>query len=240
MHAKQQSLSASVDLVFRPKRNSLKTVNPKGESLRQYRAALCKVVYRLGTLSVSQREPPIGEVSHTASALTRGAYACNMGGMGIIQRQRKHCQRCSKPFHPTGANCKRCPKCRREYELEARRERWHRTYVKKGYNQKGPNNNAWKGGRSPQYYQKVAALLPPTCARCGTSAVLVHHKDENRSNSDLSNLERMCKRCHQLIHECARNLPKKVVFKSKPCIECGHLFVPTGPRSTKCTQHMKV
>lgn len=129
-------------------------------------------------------------------------------GMGIKQRPAKRCIRCLKRFTPTGANCKRCAPCRQEHHLEVCKERWQRTYVKKGYTQAGANNNAWAGGRSPAYYRKVAfEAHGDRCLRCRDSAVLVHHKDGNRSNSAVDNLEPLCKRCHQLEHDCASNLP---------------------------------
>jgi hypothetical protein len=157
--------------------------------------------------------------------------------MGFVQQKAKakKCLRCKRRFLPTGPNCKRCESCRREHAIEACKEYRRRTFIKKGYNQAGANNNAWKGGRSPQYYQKIAKQHHPNlCARCGARAALVHHKDENRSNSDPSNLEMLCKRCHQLEHQCARNLPKVVVFKPRVCVECTSDFAPTGPRDKRC------
>jgi hypothetical protein len=149
--------------------------------------------------------------------------------------QRKTCIRCHKEFKPTGANTKRCPPCRHEHHLEACKDRWHRTYVKKGYNQSGKNNNAWKGGSSPAFYQKVAYTTHGTnCVRCGATAALVHHKDGDRSNSQADNLEPLCKRCHQTEHDCAANLPDKVVFHMRECVSCSSRFRPTGPRSKYC------
>jgi hypothetical protein len=120
----------------------------------------------------------------------------------------KPCERCGELFTPTGSNCKRCPPCRREHHLESCKNRWHRTYEKKGYDQAGEKNNAWNGGSSPEYYQKVAYdHYGKICQRCGAEAVLVHHKDEDRTNSSVDNLEPLCKRCHQVHHDCASNLP---------------------------------
>lgn len=48
------------------------------------------------------------------------------------------------------------------------------------------------------------------CQRCGRSKGLfgwrlhVHHKDENRQNNDLSNLEVLCPRCHMREHGARR------------------------------------
>lgn len=156
-------------------------------------------------------------------------------GMGHVQREAKACNRCGEQFTPTGVNCKRCPPCRHAHHLESCKKRWHTTYVKKGRNQKGENNNAWKGGSSPAYYQKVAfSTHGDRCLRCRDEAVLVHHKDGNRKNPDPSNLEVLCKRCHQLEHDCAGNLPQKVKFKPRTCARCGERFHPTGPRGIHC------
>jgi 5-methylcytosine-specific restriction endonuclease McrA len=47
------------------------------------------------------------------------------------------------------------------------------------------------------------------CNRCKSSNNLgVHHKDRNRSNNEISNLEVLCARCHRIEHECWKNLPK--------------------------------
>jgi HNH endonuclease len=75
----------------------------------------------------------------------------------------------------------------------------------KMHNQDGATNPAWKGGRDPKTYRKN---LQSICERCGsTRFLLIHHKDENRSNNEPGNLETLCKRCHQLHHGCVSNLP---------------------------------
>jgi hypothetical protein len=65
------------------------------------------------------------------------------------------------------------------------------------------------------------------CERCGvTEQLCVHHKDENRYNNELSNLETLCRRCHQLHHDCAKNLPIPI-RKPRPkrkCEWCCDLF----------------
>ena len=162
--------------------------------------------------------------------------------LGMGHRQRKECARCRKSFLPTGRNCKRCEPCRKEHHLEVCKKRWHSTYVKKGHDQAGPRNNAWKGGVSPAYYRKVGfAAHGGQCARCSVDATLVHHKNGNRSDSSPGNLEPLCKRCHQLEHDCAGNLPKQVVFKLRTCVICHQEFVPTGPRGARCGRlHAKV
>lgn len=170
------------------------------------------------------------------SSLTRRVLHVKSMTIGMLKRKAIPCVRCPKKFVPTGTRDMRCPPCRRLHFLESCKKRWHRTYVKKGYNQKGENNNAWSGGSSPQYYQQVAFKAHGRkCMRCGKKAVLVHHKDENRKNNSPSNLEVLCKRCHQLEHRCADNLPTKVKFKARICTICSKRYRPTGPRQLRCT-----
>lgn len=47
------------------------------------------------------------------------------------------------------------------------------------------------------------------CERCNEDLIdagqywwVVHHRDHNQYNNDRSNLELLCKRCHQIEHEC--------------------------------------
>ena len=159
--------------------------------------------------------------------------------MGSIQRKKVHptkeCARCGAQFRPTGPNTKRCSKCRYVHHLEYCKEKHHSTYIKKGYNQKGEKNNAWKGGVSPAYYQRIAfSIHGLLCVRCSRKGVLVHHLDGDHANSSPDNLEVLCKRCHQVGHDCASNLPKKVEFKKRYCEVCSKSFQPTGPRSKRC------
>jgi len=156
-----------------------------------------------------------------------------MPGMGHTH-QNKVCLSCGNDFIPTGQNTKRCPPCRRQYNLQRNRERWHNTYQKKGRNQRGENNNNWKGGVAPSSYQRICFDAHGKHCRCGNLAVLVHHLNEDRSDNRPENLQPMCKRCHQVGHDCAANLPSVVVFKPRKCTKCAHVYQPTGPRGSTC------
>lgn len=47
------------------------------------------------------------------------------------------------------------------------------------------------------------------CTKCKSQKnLLIHHKDEDRTNNHPSNLEVLCKRCHQVEHQCWSTLPK--------------------------------
>lgn len=61
------------------------------------------------------------------------------------------------------------------------------------------------GLESSTKYRKTAfAFLPQQCVRCGYSKILgvlqVHHKDRNRKNNKIENLEILCPTCHQEEH----------------------------------------
>ncbi len=123
-----------------------------------------------------------------------------------VQRKQKRCLTCQKDFVPTGNNCKFCPTCSKENGVSKRKERHKQTYVRKGYHQSKTSNNNWKGGIG--IYRQLIATY--SCSRCGSQKNLcVHHKDEDRQNNEVDNLECLCKKCHQRQHECWKSLPKK-------------------------------
>lgn len=76
--------------------------------------------------------------------------------------------------------------------------------VGSGGNQLGENNHRYKNGIGI-YSKKAFEFYGKVCNRCNSkNRLLVHHKDENRSNNELSNLEILCKKCHQ-DHHCLRD-----------------------------------
>lgn len=75
------------------------------------------------------------------------------------------------------------------------------------------NNRLFKRGKShpnfidgSSYYRKIVLenLDNPKCERCGYSksikALHVHHKDGNRKNNEIENLELLCANCHYIEH----------------------------------------
>ena len=55
------------------------------------------------------------------------------------------------------------------------------------------------------HYRNVAfSNKPKICERCGyganEKAIIIHHKDRNRNNNKLSNLELICPNCHYEEH----------------------------------------
>lgn len=134
------------------------------------------------------------------------------------------CIDCGETHEKTGRNQKRCEFCG-PIARAATTKKWMRDPSKNNrftgtgsgaHNTPGEAHPMWNGGESkfvqvlaPAYYQRVRY-----CERCsidlkGVSPAMraVHHKDHNRKNNDESNFELLCKRCHQIEHECWKNFP---------------------------------
>lgn len=68
----------------------------------------------------------------------------------------------------------------------------------------GPNHPFWTGGEDTYRRVLLEAKVPLKCSQCGYSdkrVLVAHHKDENRKNNKLKNLEWFCRNCHYLIHK---------------------------------------
>jgi len=141
-------------------------------------------------------EPSLVENSTMACVETRQGVCikCN----NVITNKRKRLKFCS-------------PKCRNAYNAYQwclRKSKFEKPGVGSGGNQKGEKNHMYKTGIG-SYSKKGFTNLPNVCNRCGDlEKLLVHHKDENRSNNELDNLEILCKRCHQE-HHSARDISGK-------------------------------
>lgn len=138
------------------------------------------------------------------------------------------CEHCGKETTRNSNRQKYCPDCKVIVERQKALDRYYarekdeiykaeraiyyaeyRAGERRGYNQSGVNNNNWRGGASSVYYDK---FMKRTCERCGASTnLLVHHRDRNRHNNSLDNLETLCKRCHQIEHRCWENFTKGIV-----------------------------
>lgn len=71
------------------------------------------------------------------------------------------------------------------------------------YFRSGENNGNYIDS-SNRYREKALKEYGYTCQRCGyaehKAAIVVHHKDHDRSNADISNLEVLCANCHAIHH----------------------------------------
>ncbi|KQL21872.1 hypothetical protein AN957_09995 [Cytobacillus solani] len=77
--------------------------------------------------------------------------------------------------------------------------------------------NNYKGIDVKHYRKKALRYYGDSCNRCGINENLqVHHKDRNRSNNELDNLEVLCYDCHSEEH--------KNEFKRERCPETGRFL----------------
>lgn len=74
------------------------------------------------------------------------------------------------------------------------------------------------------------------CQRCTDDLInadryhwVVHHKDHNHWNHSLDNLELLCKRCHQIEHECHKAFSKRATTSREAYTQAGgNAENPTG------------
>lgn len=120
--------------------------------------------------------------------------------MKFVSKEKRTCVQCNKEFQPVSNRQKTCSKeCQDERE---RSEALRRYYERKDGSFKSQVENTGVG-----LYRSALSNIT-SCMRCGSTKFLVtHHKDGNRKNNSLDNLEKICKRCHQLEHNCKSNLP---------------------------------
>lgn len=144
----------------------------------------------------------------------------------------KNCIDCNKEFRitaPAHVLCSECKSERNKKRKELNRirayEAWKERVIKEGRshvigvgkggsNKKGSESTSWKNGIS--YFHKRKKELKNErryCERCNKDLIdattyewVCHHKDHNRDNNVDDNFEIMCKRCHQLEHDCIKNL----------------------------------
>lgn len=135
----------------------------------------------------------------------------------------KICTDCGKTYKATGPAGKYCTACAETHKELQRRKK--KLYAEKRRRERGCKigRGAPPGNKHPNYKhgkyvsqtqcRKYKELASHTCERCGedlTDATqyqwVMHHKDRDHSNHDLMNLELLCKRCHQLEHQCQDNL----------------------------------
>lgn len=74
------------------------------------------------------------------------------------------------------------------------------------YQKSGEEHPNWKGGVKPDVYRRRAFdAYGKACMRCGTieehdNDIHVHHRDRNRRNGAVENLEVLCRTCHMQEH----------------------------------------
>lgn len=123
----------------------------------------------------------------------------------------RSCRKCNETFFAIGPSAVNCPTCAAEVHLDKSKITNDNYRRRKGVNVgigsgngagSGPEHHSYKTGVG-LYSVKYLATVEHICERCKTDIDFsnsykwcVHHKDRNRENNNLSNLELLCKRCH--------------------------------------------
>jgi predicted nucleic acid-binding Zn ribbon protein len=117
-----------------------------------------------------------------------GNVYCSLACYGISCRKEKPCIICGTPILAS-ANKKTCSrKC----------ANIHRTGIKYKLNRPRDKVKSYK-----QLKIRLLKLRGNTCERCGYNKLeilQVHHKDKDRNNNNLKNLELICPNCHYEEH----------------------------------------
>lgn len=138
----------------------------------------------------------------------------------------KICIDCLELYPARGTNSKYCLKCLDIITKIKQCERQQRYRIKNGLikksgvgsggNQLGSDNHRYKTGIYSNFVSEGKKMKEEigSCERCGKSLKdstpsewCCHHKDHDRTHNERSNYELLCKRCHQLEHNCESNLP---------------------------------
>ena len=161
----------------------------------------------------------------------------------------KNCKYCGTSYVPTGSSSYFCSDtCRYNYYKETGKLKIYRdTFNKKagcmvgvgsgGLTKTGKDNPAYRNGNgSYRYYGRKLKESGVPCNRCGKDlttanrgAWCTHHIDEDRTNNSIENLELLCKRCHQIHHDCGyKSLPslKKVQRLSRQGVDVTDIEAP--------------
>lgn len=108
-------------------------------------------------------------------------------------------------------NCATCGKEIFKRESDSKRSKTGNLYCSKRCStinnnrlfKKWENHPKYKNGRATYRNHKLNSVENPKCQRCDYSNVLaleIHHKDRNRKNNELENLEILCSNCHTIEH----------------------------------------
>lgn len=135
--------------------------------------------------------------------------------------KQKLCKNCSTEITPTGSAQLYCPSCADIVRRESARLRakiYRAAKGKKvgvgkgGANSSFTEDSQYKNGRG--FFQKNRnriRLERRYCSKCSKDLLdasrymwVIHHIDHNRLNNDPSNWALLCKRCHQIEHNCHR------------------------------------
>lgn len=132
----------------------------------------------------------------------------------------KQCAICNKNYIPKGSSSKYCSdECAAIY-AKTRQKDYQDKYNRKKGRQVGVGSGGLTGfGKDNFNYKNGIGIFAKIrrsikeeiryCERCNTDLLhvdrfhwCVHHKDHDRTHNERDNLELLCKRCHQIEHNC--------------------------------------
>jgi hypothetical protein len=140
------------------------------------------------------------------------------------QLKEKQCLICGVLFQPTGSCAKYCVPCQGIHLKEYHRKYMYARKVASGEIQnpgvgsggltgRGKANHMYRDGLAivKNYLGKQLKEERRYCEACRKDLLSVnkwqwciHHKDHDQSNNEIENLMLLCKRCHQIHHQCFR------------------------------------
>ena len=100
---------------------------------------------------------------------------------------------------------------RKSVEARTGQKRSEETKRKLSLGKQGKNNPNYIYGLSG-CVREAFKHYPQKCNRCGYNnrqALLVHHKDRNRKNNRIENLEIICRNCHAIEHKLYKNFKRE-------------------------------
>jgi predicted nucleic acid-binding Zn ribbon protein len=137
---------------------------------------------------------------------------------------KKECSVCGNTYTPIGSCSKYCSDECKKVILRSKQKEYSARYNKKrgrevgvgsgGLTKSGKDNFNYKTGLG--IFAKLRPIIKEKiryCERCNKDLInatryewCIHHKDHNRNNNSEDNFELLCKRCHQIEHNCIKAL----------------------------------
>lgn len=136
--------------------------------------------------------------------------------------KQKSCTICNNLYQPTGRCSKYCTSCREIQYKNIQKIAGDKYRLAKGCHVGVGSGGLTGSGKDNFYYKNgiacVFAKMRKTikeerryCERCNKDLLTatrhhwcLHHKDHDRTNNVIENFELLCKRCHQIEHECIK------------------------------------
>lgn len=133
----------------------------------------------------------------------------------------KTCKECNTPFIGTGPAARFCSPCAEVKRKEAAKRGYDNYVIKHNIIEKRGVGSGGNQGRGKEHHSYVSGIgyFQDTrkrikeerryCERCKQDLLeanrwqwCLHHRDHDRTNNEDSNFELLCKKCHQVEHDC--------------------------------------